>query len=280
MAYTLLQRRVIDLARKMVCRYTKKGRDESPPVNGHILSQTRYSESNYQGTLSSRPIWSMTNPPIHINTSGTLSIEWIHLDLRRGKRVISDRIYHRKQLMTKPMWSRKEIQVIAKKFIYHEEVSQVVITTKNPHTHTAPREPSSSDRERSSNPKIRNPRDEDEEPMTMINVITDSSAVKKSKFVLKKGLKILTIHAAPDMLGDEARKRGLQIRPSRCRRTNGSLGKARIQPYSEDPGFKDSDLKTHRPSVMGLDDHFIKSDGSIELPITIRKGNAQKTTMA
>ncbi|MED6204195.1 hypothetical protein PIB30_006951 [Stylosanthes scabra] len=45
----------------------------------------------------------------------------------------------RKQVTTKPMWSRKEIHVIAKEFIYHEEVSRVVTTTKNPHTHTAPR---------------------------------------------------------------------------------------------------------------------------------------------
>ncbi|MED6196035.1 hypothetical protein PIB30_043452 [Stylosanthes scabra] len=43
-----------------------------------------------------------------------------------------------KQLTTKPVWSRKEMQVIAKEFIHHEEVSRVVPTTKNPQTHTAP----------------------------------------------------------------------------------------------------------------------------------------------
>ncbi|MED6209871.1 hypothetical protein PIB30_058849 [Stylosanthes scabra] len=37
----------------------------------------------------------------------------------------------RKQLMTKPVWSRKEMQVIAKEFIHHEEVNRVVAATKN-----------------------------------------------------------------------------------------------------------------------------------------------------
>ncbi|MED6172253.1 hypothetical protein PIB30_048300 [Stylosanthes scabra] len=44
----------------------------------------------------------------------------------------------RKQLTTKPVWSRKEMQIIAKKFIHHEEVSRVVATTRNPQIHTAP----------------------------------------------------------------------------------------------------------------------------------------------
>ncbi|MED6191653.1 hypothetical protein PIB30_002463 [Stylosanthes scabra] len=112
---------------------------------------------------------------------------------------------------------------------------------------------------------IQTQRDQDEEPTTVINVIIDSSAVKKSKSVLKKDLKILTIQAPPNMLRNEARKIRLQIRPSKFRCTH---------------SFKDNDLKTHRPSVMGLGDHFIKPDGSIELPITIGKENARKTTMA
>ncbi|MED6181005.1 hypothetical protein PIB30_015477 [Stylosanthes scabra] len=55
----------------------------------------------------------------------------------------------KKQLTTKPMRSRKRIHVIAKEFIYHKEVSRMVKTTKNPHTHTAPRV----------NAKPHNPRD-------------------------------------------------------------------------------------------------------------------------
>ncbi|MED6194937.1 hypothetical protein PIB30_033253 [Stylosanthes scabra] len=56
------------------------------------------------------------------------------------------------------------------------------------------RKPRSSGRERSLKPETRNPktqRDEDEESMTMVNVITGSSAVNKSKLALKKDLKIL-----------------------------------------------------------------------------------------
>ncbi|MED6195985.1 hypothetical protein PIB30_042939, partial [Stylosanthes scabra] len=45
-------------------------------------------------------------------------------------------------------------------------------------------------------------------------------------------------------------------------------------------GFKDGDLKTHQPGVMGLGYHFIKPDGSIELPNKHRKGKFSETTMA
>ncbi|MED6117830.1 hypothetical protein PIB30_113507, partial [Stylosanthes scabra] len=42
-------------------------------------------------------------------------------------------------------------------------------------------------------------------------------------------------------------------------------------------GFKDQNLKTHQPGVMGLGDHFIKPDGSIELPISIGTEHSRKT---
>ncbi|MED6118546.1 hypothetical protein PIB30_003762 [Stylosanthes scabra] len=46
----------------------------------------------------------------------------------------------RRQLTTKPVWTRMEIQAKAKEFIHHEEVNRVVAATKNQQTHTAPRE--------------------------------------------------------------------------------------------------------------------------------------------
>ncbi|MED6195984.1 hypothetical protein PIB30_042938 [Stylosanthes scabra] len=45
------------------------------------------------------------------------------------------------------------------------------------------------------NSESQNERDKDEEPTTVINVITDSSAVDKSKYVLEKDLKILNMIA-------------------------------------------------------------------------------------
>ncbi|MED6193621.1 hypothetical protein PIB30_021273 [Stylosanthes scabra] len=45
----------------------------------------------------------------------------------------------RKQLTTKPVWTRKEMQVISKEFIHREEVNWVVAATKNTQAHTAPR---------------------------------------------------------------------------------------------------------------------------------------------
>ncbi|MED6138583.1 hypothetical protein PIB30_075618 [Stylosanthes scabra] len=45
----------------------------------------------------------------------------------------------RKQLTTKSVWTRKDMQVISKEFIHREEVNRVVTATKNPQAHTAPR---------------------------------------------------------------------------------------------------------------------------------------------
>ncbi|MED6193468.1 hypothetical protein PIB30_019764 [Stylosanthes scabra] len=205
-----------DLAHKTVCRYKKKGRDESPPVDGHIPFPNRIlrvqlprhfvkPDMEYDGstdphehlrdfehrmvydkaidkvkcrafpvtltrlankwsTLSTRSISTFVEFNEKCKTIDGLTNSVASLCLTNG--LTNDDF--RKQLTTKPMWSRKEIQVIAKKFIYHEEGSQ------NP----------------------------------------------------EEGSK------------SKARKRGLQIRPSRCRRTHGNLSKARIRPCSEDPGSK------------------------------------------
>ncbi|MED6197565.1 hypothetical protein PIB30_057608, partial [Stylosanthes scabra] len=45
----------------------------------------------------------------------------------------------RKQLTTKPVWTRKEMQVISKEFIHREEANWVVVAMKNAQTHTTPR---------------------------------------------------------------------------------------------------------------------------------------------
>ncbi|MED6167325.1 hypothetical protein PIB30_001748 [Stylosanthes scabra] len=45
----------------------------------------------------------------------------------------------RKQLTTKPVWTRKEMQAKAKEFIHHEEVNRVVAATKNQQAHTTSR---------------------------------------------------------------------------------------------------------------------------------------------
>ncbi|MED6146770.1 hypothetical protein PIB30_037839 [Stylosanthes scabra] len=44
-----------------------------------------------------------------------------------------------KQLTTKSVWSRKEMQFKAKEFIHYEEVNRVVAATKNSQAHTVPR---------------------------------------------------------------------------------------------------------------------------------------------
>ncbi|XP_057745310.1 uncharacterized protein LOC130963179 [Arachis stenosperma] len=45
-------------------------------------------------------------------------------------------------------------------------------------------------------------------------------------------------------------------------------------------GLRDTDLKTHQHGVVGLGDHFIKSDRIISLPISIGRGPVRRTVMA
>ncbi|MED6159133.1 hypothetical protein PIB30_039558, partial [Stylosanthes scabra] len=76
MTCTLLQRRMIEIwLVKWHVGIKRKAGMNHLPLTAIFLSQTRYSESNYQGTSSSQ-IWNMTDPPIHMNTLGTLSIKW------------------------------------------------------------------------------------------------------------------------------------------------------------------------------------------------------------
>ncbi|MED6217832.1 hypothetical protein PIB30_021309 [Stylosanthes scabra] len=91
----------------------------------------------------------------------------------------------RKQLTTKPVWTRKEMQAKAKEFIHHEEII---------------RKPRNAGRERSEGPETRNPRNfrDNDESVPIVPVITGANHVEKSKSAHKKDLKILaTVKSAP-----------------------------------------------------------------------------------
>ncbi|XP_057744743.1 uncharacterized protein LOC130962561 [Arachis stenosperma] len=45
-------------------------------------------------------------------------------------------------------------------------------------------------------------------------------------------------------------------------------------------GLKESNLKNHKYGVMGLGDNYIKFDGTISLPISLRTGDTRKSVMA
>ncbi|XP_072064425.1 uncharacterized protein [Arachis hypogaea] len=45
-------------------------------------------------------------------------------------------------------------------------------------------------------------------------------------------------------------------------------------------GLRESDLKSHQHGVMGLGDNYIKSDGTISLPICLGAGDARRSVMA
>ncbi|MED6213619.1 hypothetical protein PIB30_095160 [Stylosanthes scabra] len=118
------------------------------------------------------------------------------------------------------------------------------------------REPRSLDRERSPKPETRNPRnprDEDDESMTMVNVITGSSAIDKSILALKKDLKILACMVISAKLGSGLVRRILV--------DTGADSNIMFRNAFDASGFKNDDMKTHQPGVMGLGDHFIKPNG-------------------
>ncbi|MED6175189.1 hypothetical protein PIB30_075999 [Stylosanthes scabra] len=87
------------------------------------------------------------------------------------------------------------------------------------------REPRNSDKERSSRPESRKPRNrrDDDQPIMEVIVITAKLGVTRadSNIMLRNAFDAL--------------------------------------------GFKKSNMKIHQPGVMGLGDHFIKPDGSIDL---------------
>ncbi|MED6216272.1 hypothetical protein PIB30_005860 [Stylosanthes scabra] len=151
----------------------RKGRDESPTVDGHTPFSNRIlrvqlsrhfvklTDMKYDG--STDPHEHLRNFEHQMDPSQPSSRKYVERFNEKCKPIdgLTDSVASlcltnsltnddfKKQLTIKPMWSRKGIQVIAKEFIYHEEISRMVKTSKNPHTHMAPRV----------NAKPHNPRD-------------------------------------------------------------------------------------------------------------------------
>ncbi|MED6191654.1 hypothetical protein PIB30_002464 [Stylosanthes scabra] len=163
-----------DLARKTECQYKKKGQDESPPVDGHIAFPNRILQvqlSRHYVKPTDMKYDRSTDPHEHprdfehrmvcnraidevkcrafpITLTG-LASKWFTLSIGSILTFVKVRelfltesttgIDNTKHSINFLAAIRMEIQVIAKEFIYPEEVSRVVTTAKNPHTHTAPR---------------------------------------------------------------------------------------------------------------------------------------------
>ncbi|MED6184481.1 hypothetical protein PIB30_047803 [Stylosanthes scabra] len=110
------------------------------------------------------------------------------------------------------------------------------------------REPRTFDREKSPRPECRNPRScrDDDEQVREIAVITDFDSPMVISAKLGPGLvhKIL-VDTGPD-------------------------SNIMFKNVFDALGFKNNNLKTHQPGVMGIGDHFIKPDRSIDLPMTHR----------
>ncbi|MED6173530.1 hypothetical protein PIB30_060292 [Stylosanthes scabra] len=138
-----------------------------------------------------------------------------------------------------------------------DSIEQAIRYGKRSKFVTIIREPKSSDRERSLKPETRNPRNqrnEDEESTTMVNVITGSSTVEKSKSALENNLKILARTIISAKLGSGLVRRILV--------NTGADSNIMFRNAFDALGFKNGDMKTHQPGVMRLGDHFIKPDGS------------------
>ncbi|MED6215469.1 hypothetical protein PIB30_113985, partial [Stylosanthes scabra] len=135
------------------------------------------------------------------------------------------------------------------------------------------REPRASDRERSPRSESRNPRSrrDDDEPIIEIAVITGSSAPEKSKSALKKDLKVLATMQTPPppfptiTFGKEDLIHGLtdsdapmvisaRLGPGLVHRILVDIGadsNIMFRNAFDGLGFKNTNLKTHQPGVMG-----------------------------
>ncbi|MED6217047.1 hypothetical protein PIB30_014032 [Stylosanthes scabra] len=266
----LLRKDDRDLARKTVCGYKKKGRDELLPVDGHFPFPNRILRIQLPRHFIK---------PTDMKPDGSIDRHEHLKDFEH--RIICDRVIDEVKCRVFPV----TLAGLASKWF----------TLSTGFIPTFIEKFGKGDIPEAGNSKSQNQRDEDEKPTTVINVITNSNAVKESKCVLKKDLKILTIQTPPTCsnmkLGKEDCRYGLadadaptvisaKLGSGLVRRILVANSNIMFRNAFDALGFKDGDLKAQQPIVMGLGDHFIKPDGSIELPITIEKGNARKMTMA
>ncbi|XP_057740164.1 uncharacterized protein LOC130957311 [Arachis stenosperma] len=172
------------------------------------------------------------------------------------------------------------------------------------------REPKRTERDRSLEREGRNPRTQgqppwgspEEDPTIIVNIITGKDTPGKSKSELKKDLKVLAVgNQTPPITTNNA----ITFLPEDCQHgtsaedtpfvISAKIGTGLVRRILVDTGadsnilfrgafdklgLRNDNLQTHRNGVTGLEDNFLKPNGSITLPLTIGTGRQRKTILS
>ncbi|XP_016173791.1 uncharacterized protein LOC107616336 [Arachis ipaensis] len=185
-------------------------------------------------------------------------------------------------------------------FDLKDALEQAIRDGKLPEFAKIIREPRRAEKERSLEREGHNPRAQrqgprerpEADPTIMVNVITGKDVPGKSKSALKKDLKVISVRQQNSTTTDKA----ITFSPEDCQHgtsaedapfvISAKIGTGLVRRILVDTGadsnilfrgafdklgLRNDNLQTHLNGVTGLGDNFLKLDGSIILPLTIRE---------
>ncbi|XP_072064460.1 uncharacterized protein [Arachis hypogaea] len=195
-------------------------------------------------------------------------------------------------------------------FDLKDALEQAIRDDKLPEFAKIIREPRRAERDRSPEREGHNPRTQkqpprespEEDPTIIVNVITGKDVSSKSKLTMKKDLKVMAVrNQTPTATADNT----ITFLPEDCQHgtsaedapfvISAKIGTGLVRRILVDTGadsnilfrgafdklgLHNDNLQTHRNSVTGLGDNFLKPDGSITLPITIGTSSQKKTILS
>ncbi|XP_016199351.1 uncharacterized protein LOC107640340 [Arachis ipaensis] len=139
--------------------------------------------------------------------------------------------------------------------------------------------------------------------LTIVNVVTARNVAPRSKSAHKKDAKVLAVFTSSarshkklpsisfgsdDQWFDEVAESPPMVITARVGTglvkwilvDTGADSNHMFRNVFDALGLKDANLKTHQHGVVGLGDHFIKSDGIISLPTSVGQRQERRTVMA
>ncbi|XP_072081235.1 uncharacterized protein [Arachis hypogaea] len=152
-------------------------------------------------------------------------------------------------------------------------------------------------------PKRRQELEDDDQGLTVVNVVTARNATPWSKSAHKKDAKVLAVSSSStrsarklppisfgpeDQWFDEIGESPPMVITARVGTglvkriliDTGADSNIMFRNVFDALGLRDADLQTHQHGVVGLGDHFMKPDGIITLPISLGQGQGRRTVMA
>ncbi|XP_020989627.1 uncharacterized protein LOC110276866 [Arachis duranensis] len=149
----------------------------------------------------------------------------------------------------------------------------------------------------------REPEEDSKQGLTVVNVVVERDAAPRSRSACRKDAKVLAVSSSRTtpspgkvpLISFGPKNQwieGMQENPPMVitARVGTGLVKRILVDIGTDSNIifrnvfdaldlRDADLKTHEHGVVGLGDHFIKSDGIISLPVSIGRGPVRRTVM-